>query len=207
MGAGGLAKELAQLARRIDPEARRWSAIEYVAESADSLGSDLPFGKVRWIDADVVERTSPCDVVVGIGYPSVRRAMAAMLATNEYLSFPNLIHPSVEIDEQLVQLGRGNIIASGAVVTCDIVIGDFNLINWNVTVGHDTRIGSFNVLNPGTNLSGCTSLGDACLLGTGCQVLERLTIASDVTIGAGAVVIRPIDAPGVYVGIPAAAVR
>lgn len=207
LGTGGLAKEIAQLARSIDPQATRWSSIEYVAASADEIGRTLPFGKVCWVDGDLLGRTAPCDVVIGVGYPQLRRLLAGKLLANPCLHFPNIVHPSVELDERHVKLGRGNILTRGVVMTCDIEIGDFNLFNWNTTVGHDARIGSFNVLNPAVNISGNTVIGDACLFGTGCQLIERLSVTSDVTIGAGAVVVRSIDAPGTYVGVPAGGIR
>lgn len=204
VGTGGLAKEAAQLARQMDPKSTRWTCIHYVAESAAMIGTSLPYGVVRYVDADVEVRTSECDVVIAIGYPQQRRRVAQRLVRNSALAFPNLIHPTVCIDSNWVSMGRGNMIAKGAVLTCDITVGDFNLVNWNVTIGHDARVGSYNVLNPSTNLSGNTNIGDACLLGTGCQVLERLTVAVDVTIGAGAVVTKSIEAPGgTYVGVPA----
>jgi acetyltransferase-like isoleucine patch superfamily enzyme len=94
-------------------------------------------------------------------------------------------------------------LTQGVVMTCDIRIGDFNLLNWNTTIGHDAVVGSYNVINPASSISGYVQLADACLLGTGCRVLEGLTIASGVTIGAGAVVTRSIADPGVWLGVPA----
>jgi len=204
VGTGGLAKEAAQLARQCDPDATHWDKIHYVAESKEMVGAVLPYGVVRYIDADLECRSGECDVVIAIGYPRPRRHVSQRLARNPALAFPNLIHPSVFIDSKFVSLGRGNMIATGAVLTCDVTLGDFNLVNWNVTIGHDARLGSCNVLNPSSNLSGNTVVGDACLLGTGCQILEQLSVASDCTIGAGAVVTRSISVPGgTYVGIPA----
>ena len=208
VGAAGQAKETAQLARQIDPLGERWSRISYAAEGRDGLGAALPFGVVRYTDADLMRFSMVADVVIGIGRPSLRQRLAQYLAKNTNLTFPNLVHPSVEIDLSCVSIGRGNIVAKGVVLTCDIVVGDFNLLNWNVTVGHDARLGSFNVVNPGCNVSGSTVVGDGCLLGTGCQILEGLVVGSAVTIGAGAVVTRSIDSPGgTYVGIPAKAIR
>ena len=204
VGTGGLAKEAAQLARRIDPDATRWDRIHYVTESQAMVGTTLAYGVVRYVDADLDRRTNECDVVIAVGHPWPRRRVAQRLANNPVLVFPNLVHPRVWIDPNYVSMGRGNMIATGAVLTCDITVGDFNLVNWNVTIGHDARIGSCNVLNPSSNLSGNTIIGDACLLGTGCQVLERLSVASGTTIGAGAVVTRSIHAQGgTYIGVPA----
>jgi sugar O-acyltransferase (sialic acid O-acetyltransferase NeuD family) len=207
IGTGGLAKEVAQLARRIDPKWRRWHTIEYVTHHKEEMGSARPHGTIRWLDQDLLARKTGCDVAIAIGEPRTRRRIAALLAENAALRFPNLIHPSVEIDFDLVQLGHGNLIMQGVIMTCDISVEHFNVFNWHVTVGHDAIVGSFNVINPGSNLSGYTRIGDACLLGTGCQILEHLTITSDVSIGAGAVVIADINEAGTYVGVPAKRAR
>jgi sugar O-acyltransferase (sialic acid O-acetyltransferase NeuD family) len=204
IGSGGLAKEAAQLARRMDPDGRRWRDIAYCAAAADELGRSLPFGAVRYVDADLLARSKPADVAIGIGEPAARRRVATMLERNPALSFPNLLHPSVELDGSLVRLGRGNILCQGVTVTCDIEIGDFNVLGWHVTVGHDARIGSFNVINPSANVSGGVHIGDGCLLGTGSQVLEQIRIADGVRLGAGAVLTRNADRHGAtLVGVPA----
>ena len=203
IGSSGLAKETAQLARLIDPGCDRWDRISYVTEDAASLGTAMPYGEVRYTDADLPAMHHRVDVAVAVGYPQGRRRIAQRLTAHPLFDFPNLVHPSVEIDPFFVSFGRGNMVCKGVVLTCDIAIGDFNLINWNVTVGHDTRVGSFCVINPGSNVSGNVRLGDGCLLGTGSQVLERLTLEAGSVIGAGAVVTTSIAVAGTYVGVPA----
>jgi len=202
-GTGGVAKEAAQLARRIDPIGERWSHIRYVTHGPGELGMSLPFGHVDLFDDELLRRTVEADVVVGVGIPDLRRRIAGKFLANPALSFPNLVHPALGIDPNLVRLGQGNTITQGTVMTCDIRIGDFNLFNYNCTVGHDALIGSFNVINPGASISGRVTLGDACLVGVGARILETLNIASETVIGAGAVVTRSIASPGVYVGVPA----
>lgn len=208
LGTSGQAREAAQLARIVDPRAERWAPISYVATSRTEIGQDLVHGAVRYDDAEAIGLTRAVDVVVGIGHPALRRRLAATYRANPLFRFPNLIHPGVEIDPDLVQLGEGNFIAKGVVMTCDIRIGDFNLLNWNVTVGHDARIGSFNVINPGSNISGNVLLGDGCLVGTGVQILEGRSVADRIVVGAGAVVVRDLAVPGsTHVGVPAREVR
>ena len=143
IGSAGLAKETAQLARQIDSLGERWHRISYVAETTAELGKTMPYGQVRYTDAQLASIDCPADVAIGIGFPRPRRRVAQWLAANTCFRFPNLVHPSVEIDLAHVALGHGNIVCKGVIITCDIVIGDFNVLNWNVTVGHDTKIDSF----------------------------------------------------------------
>ena len=202
VGASGLAKDLAHLARSIDPQALRWPRIAYCGADASELGRELLHGRVEITDAQLLARTTPVDVVIAIGTPALRRRVAESLQRNAALHFPNLVHPTVELDAS-IQLGRGNAIPKGVTFTCDTLLGDFNVFGCNTTIGHDDRIGSFNVINPGCNVSGWVTLGDACLLGTGSQVLERLSVASNTTLGAGAVLTHSASEAGVYFGVPA----
>jgi sugar O-acyltransferase (sialic acid O-acetyltransferase NeuD family) len=207
VGTGGLAKEVAQLARRIDPQGLRWSRMAYVTRDRGELGTALPFGSVAYLDDEVTQLARTVDVVIGIGTPTVRRMVAERLRHNPQLEFPNLIHPGTELDPGLVKIGCGNMITQGVAMTCDIHLGDFNLLNLNSTIGHDSRIGSFNVINPGCRVAGHVHLADECLLGTGCCILANLSVCSQTSIGAGAVVTKTIIEPGVYVGIPARRMR
>lgn len=204
IGTGGLAKEVAQLARRIDPGAERWPMIHYVTHDVAEMNQPRPFGAIDYLDEALATLTSPTDVVIGIGHAQLRRRIALSLSGHAQLRFPNLIHPRVELDPTLIALGVGNIITQGVVMTCDIALGDFNLLNLNVTIGHDSRLGSYNVINPGCSISGNVTINDACLFGTGSRVLETLYVADDVALGAGAVLTRSIHTVGgTYVGVPA----
>lgn len=203
VGTSGLAKECAQLARQIDPDCQRWSAITYVTHDEKLLGVTLPFGSVSMLDHDLQTIEKEVDVVIGVGHPNLKIAICQKFSKNSNLSFPNLIHPTVEIDPDLVKMGHGNMLTKGVIMTCDIQIGNFNLFNWSCTLGHDVKIGHYNVINPGSSVSGRVKIGDSCLIGTGARIIEGIEISSNICIGAGAVVIRSIEQSGVYVGIPA----
>jgi serine acetyltransferase len=45
-------------------------------------------------------------------------------------------------------------------------------------------------------------VGDGVFLGAGAVVIDSISVASNVVIGAGGVVVAAIDSPGVYVGVP-----
>ncbi len=204
VGTSGLAREVAQLARKIDPNGNRWPNIHYVTDNPKILNQELLFGRIDTLDDELWSKRSPSDVVIGIGYPDIRERVARSLQSNHYLSFPNLIHPSVDIDRELVNIGVGNIITQGVVMTCNIEVGDFNLVNWNVSIGHDASIGSWNVINPGSRVSGCVSIANTCLVGTGACILEGVKLKDRTTLGAGAVLKKSTQEAGLtLVGVPA----
>ena len=204
LGTSGLAREMAQVVRKVNEQTHAWDFRGFVGVDTGETGKDLGFGRVLGDDAWLLAQDEPFDLVVGIGYPKIRaRALQPYLTAGERFSFPNLIHPQATLDLDQVAMGQGNVLTVGTVFTCNVGIGDFNLFNWNVTVGHDTRVGSYNVINPGSNISGFVELGDRILVGTGCQVLETRKVGSDATLGAGSLVREDVEAGVTVVGVPA----
>lgn len=204
IGTAGLAREMAQLVLQLADAGARWDFRGFIGEADDQVGLDLRLGRVVGTDAWLLDRDEPADLVIGIGRPGIKaRVAAAYLEHGSRFGFPNLVHPTAVLDPRFVQLGIGNAVTAGCVLTVDIEVGDFNLLNLQTTVGHDARIGDANVLNPSVNVSGGVRIGDRVLVGTGAQILEGLEIASDATVGAGAVVNRGVDPATTVVGVPA----
>jgi sugar O-acyltransferase (sialic acid O-acetyltransferase NeuD family) len=204
LGTSGLARETAMVVEHVNAREHRWRILGFVAATADEKGRDLGVAPVIGDDAWFLSQQIEADVVIGIGFPKVRaKVIARYLQHGDRFDYPNLVHPRASLDFRRVELGRGNVIAAGVAMTCDISIGDFNLFNLNVTVGHDDAIGSYNVFNPSVNLSGCLDIGDRVLVGTGAQILENLSVGSDATVGAGAVVRADVEPGQTVVGIPA----
>lgn len=204
LGTSGFSTEVAQLARRSDPNGSRWEKISYVTANKDQLGISMPFGVVKYIDSDIEQLSCPSDIAIGIGRPNIRKRLFDWIrGMHVQHCLPNIIHPKAELNQDFVLMGIGNIVCANVVMTCNVRVGDGNIFNLNVTVGHDTVIGNHCVINPGVNVSGSVSIGDECLLGTGSCVLDGISIADKAVVGAGAAAVRSIVKAGVYVGVPA----
>ena len=100
-------------------------------------------------------------------------------------------------------LGLGVGIMPGAVINTGTVIGDGVIINTNASVDHDCRIEAFAHIAPGTALAGNVKIGSGALLGVGSRVIPGITIGSNSTVAAGAVVIRDLPADVLAAGVPA----
>jgi serine acetyltransferase len=59
------------------------------------------------------------------------------------------------------------------------------------------------VLNPTVNISGGVTLGRGVLVGTGAQILQYVSVGDHATVGAGAVVTKPVAESTTVVGMPA----
>ena len=98
--------------------------------------------------------------------------------------------------------GKGNIICAGNILTVDIQIGDFNIINLDCTIGHDAILISYVTVYPGVHISGMVTIGAESEIGTGTQIIQGTRITDQVIIGAGSTIIRDIEEAGTYVGSP-----
>lgn len=142
--------------------------------------------------------------VLGLGFMKSNRKRKNILKniSNIGFSFPAIISKSSIINED-VQVGMGTVIMDGVVINSGTKIGDFCIINTRSSLDHDCIIRDHTHIAPGVTLSGCVEIGNNVLIGMGSQLLQNIHICSDSIIGAGSVVTKNIEVPGVYVGTPA----
>ncbi|WP_313114914.1 acetyltransferase [Aequorivita sediminis] len=150
--------------------------------------------------------STPVMVVVAIGAPDVKQKIVKQLI-NPYLEFPTLIHPSVINSDNFVDIGKGCIICAGNILTCNITIQDFVILNLMCTIGHDTTINKYSSFMPSVNISGEVLIHKAVYVGTGAKIINQLEIGENTIIGAGAVVSKSIPANCTAVGVPARIIK
>ena len=136
--------------------------------------------------------------VIAIGNNNIRKHLAENFHN---LHWATLIHPYSWVHKS-VKIQEGSVIFAGAVIQPDTRIGKHSIINTSASIDHDCVIGDFCHIAPGCHLAGGISIGDGTLLGVGTNVIPYVSITSNATIGAGAVVIKNIIRSGTYVGVP-----
>src|SRR5699024_8497578 len=117
-------------------------------------------------------------------------------------TIPTLIHPSAIIGSD-VECGKGTAIMAGVIINSSTKIGRGCIVNTASTIDHDNVMDNFVHISPGANLAGRVKIGEATWVGIGSVVSNNISITSNCTIGAGAVVIKDIIESGTYVGVPA----
>lgn len=206
IGAGGLGREILGLIQSINKEEPRWRVKGFYDDGAEcgKLIHSLPIlGKVEALNA----QQEALDVAIAIGDSNTRRKVYDGL-NKQHLSFPALISPDATIlDEESVSIGEGVLCCAGTILTCDITIGAFTLLNLCCTVGHDAVIEPFCSFMPSVNISGETHIGAEVYMGTSSSIINRISIGENTTIGAGAVVTKDIPADCVAVGCPARPIK
>lgn len=83
---------------------------------------------------------------MGIGSPVAKKAIMTNLNGLSNVTYPNSLHPSVKF-LTFNTIGKCNVIREDNILTTNIDVKDFVMINLNYTIGHDTLIGSYTTIS------------------------------------------------------------
>jgi len=195
LGAGGFAREV--YFHTLGSDWKIDAFIDDVTEFSElELASNtLPVVK-KW--ADLTEG----EFLIGVGDPSVKRAMVSKALEAGLKPAPTFVHPRAEVQD--AKIGKGGIITPGCMVTTNVFIGDYVILNLNTTVGHDAIIRDYATCNPGCSVSGNVTLLESVNLGTGTVVRDGIRVAPGVTAGAQSCIVKDVEDPGSLIaGVPA----
>lgn len=207
-GAGGFGREVACLINRINTAEPTWHLIGFFDDTPEKKGQAIAHYGPCFGGIDELNRwPGEIALAIAIGNPSALENLSDRI-TNPNVYFPNIIAPDVIfLDRDDVKLGKGNIICSSCLLSCNVTIGDFNILNGFIPVGHDAIIGNYNVIMPSTNISGGVSIGNLNFFGVKATVLQGLKVGDNVRIGANSVIIRNTKDNNLYLGNPATIVK
>jgi len=139
-------------------------------------------------------------IMIAIADSQVRsRIQKSLPEDTKYFSF---IHPSSILLNRNIVIGDGSFIGANCVITTNVKIGNHAILNRNVNIGHDVVIGDCFSAMAGSVVSGSILIGDNCYMGNNSSIREKITICDDVIIGMNGSVVKDIDKPGTYVGVP-----
>jgi len=143
--------------------------------------------------------------VIAIGDNGIRRLIAEQVEAAG-IALPPIIHPSAQIATN-VTIGRGVVIAAGALVCAHCQIGDYAILNTGCIVDHESMIGTAVHVCPGVRLAGHVTLESGAFIGIGSTVIQNVRIGFEAIVGAGAVVTTNVDPMTTVVGVPARAIK
>lgn len=205
IGAGGLGRETMYSAMSINNNSKIWHIQGFIDDSVE-VGATINNFKVVGNMDYLLRINYPIDVIIAIAKPHVRKRIADGLSLKSNINFPNIIDPTV-YKSDLVNLGKGSIILTKCILTVNIILEDFVILNSGCIVGHDAKVKEFTTIYPGTNVSGNVTINPYTEVGSGAVILQGIEIGKNTKIGAGAVVIDSIEDNVTAVGIPAKVVR
>ena len=146
-------------------------------------------------------------VILAIGNNWTRKNMADRIRElAPGLDFISAIHPSAVIGKD-VEIGRGSVLMSGAIVNTNSKIADFCILNTNSSLGHDSSMEEFSSIASGVCTGGNLLLSSFSAISLGANIIENITIGEHSIIGAGALVVKDVESYSVVYGSPARFVR
>ena len=204
-GAGGFGREVACLIHHINKVNPTWYLIGFFDDNADLKGSRNEYGEIIGGIEALNSFGKELAVAIAIGRPTVVKKIVENII-NPNIWFPNLVAPDVLfMDSENFSMGQGNIICSRCWISCNVHLGDFNILNVCITLGHDAQLGNYNSLMPAVNISGEVSVGDENFFGVSSVVLQQKKIGCNTVIGGNSMIIKNTKDGRTYVGNPATA--
>lgn len=201
-GAGGYGREVACLINTINKVKHEWCFIGFFDDGLP-VGHENKYGRILGGISCLNNWDKKVSIVMAIGNPSTLQCIISKI-NNDNVSFPNIVAPDVLFfDEQNTKMGIGNVIGFRCTISCNVVFGNFNLLNNDILIGHDCKIDSYNMFNPSCRISGEVVIGNNNFFGVASVVLQHLKIGSNVTLGANSTLIRKPKDKSIYFGSPA----
>jgi len=201
-GAGGFGREIACIINLLNKEHKVWNLIGFFDDGLEK-DTQNEYGKILGGMTELNQWDSPLSIVVAIGNPKTLKFVVEKIV-NPYVDFPNIVAPNVfMMDGESLKMGKGNVICPNSLISCNIRLGDFNLLNVFTQVGHDTELGDFNIVMPSVNISGGIKIGNGNLFGVKSTILQYKKIGDAVTVAPGSVLSRNAKDGKMYIGNPA----
>ena len=204
-GAGGHGREVAALIEDANSDARTWELLGFLSDNASEHGQERNgygvLGGAEWL----LRAAPDVGVVLAIGSSAQRYRVARTLDASGR-AYPILRHPSAQLTRHAT-LGAGTMLMGGCIVTVNVVVGRFGILNRACSVSHDCRLGDFVTLAPGVMLGGGVKLEEGCDVGIAACAIPGVTVGAWSIVGGGAAIVRSLPNDCTAVGVPARIVR
>lgn len=205
LGAGGFGREVKTIIDAINKVNPTYDFIGFFDDGIEK-GSLVNNYNVLGGISDINQYDEDLSIVICIADPKIKKKVISKI-NNSHIDFPSIIHPKASITDEFVTIGKGCIICEGTIITCNIEIKDFIILNLMCTVGHDTVIEDYCSFMPSVNISGEVKIEQGVYVGTGAKIINLLDIGENTIVGAGAVVSKSLPANCTAVGIPAKPIK
>lgn len=200
-GCGGMGREVAALCEVLGKK-----VVGFLDERPNIRGQSVDgipvLGDIDELTGNDQLKKEIAVVCAGVGDPVLKRRLVNKTRNTGFPLAGPLIHPSVPFHRSS-NIGLGSIVCAGSVVSINVNIGEFVIVNTNVTLAHDDVVADYATISPGVNISGHVEVGEGAFIGTGSAIREKVTIGAWSYIGGGAFVKDDVPPCTMYAGVPA----
>lgn len=209
VGAGGLGREVAPLARHgITASHGADTAHEVVFVVEDAFYTPQPpinGRRLLSMSQFLNETAATRKYTIAIGDSQVRERIANAIPPDLAQPFSVIAHNHVSLENNSV--GEGAILCNFTHITSNATIGRFFHANIYSYVAHDCVIGDFVTFAPGVMCNGHVRIEDHAYIGAGAVIKDGtdrpLVIGRGAVVGMGAVVTKSVPPGAVVLGNPA----
>ena len=201
VGAGGHAREVAEIVEHSRRERGTPGLLGFIDEDPTSFGKDIDgfpvLGGTDWLK----ENQEKARAIVAIGNISVRKRLGEQLS--EWgVHLATAISPLAHISKRC-QIGEGSMVFPGVVLSTNVTIGKHVILGVYSNVSHDSTVGDYSFLCPASMVTGGVTIGREVLLGTNSSVIPERSVGDRSIVGAGACVVKDVPSDVTALGVPA----
>lgn len=98
-----------------------------------------------------------------------------------------------------VEIGANTTIDRGALD--DTVIADGVKLDNQIQIAHNVRIGAHTAIAACVGIAGSAKIGSNCALGGASMIYGHITLADNVNVSAGTLIMKSLEQPGTYTGV------
>ena len=142
--------------------------------------------------------------LIAIGNVKIKKSIIKKLIGKK-AKFLSLIHPTA-IVVNTARIGQGVIICPFCLVSDNVELNDFVMMNIYSSCGHDAKVGKYCILSPYATLNGFVILKDEVFLGTHTTVIAYKKVGYQSKVSANSVVMRDVPPNKIVFGVPGKAI-
>ena len=115
--------------------------------------------------------------------------------------FISLIHPTALVIST-AKIGEGVVICPYCIISDNVQLDDFVMMNTYASCGHDVKVGKYSILSPYVALNGFVKLENEVFVGTHATVISYKKVGFQSKISANSVVMRNVPSKCMVFGVP-----
>jgi len=201
-GAGGLGREVYDLACRINKKKKKWNEISFIDDIREEESLD---GIKIYKFTKALVQNGNSEFIVALGEPNSREKLFNKLKEKN-LKLATLIDPTAIISPSSI-IEEGVIISPWVIVANKAQISANCLIQTYVNIGHDIKIGKHSVFSSCVCPGGLDNFGEKVYIGMGSIIRDKLNIGDNVIISMGSSVFSDVQSDVIVMGNPARVIR